>query len=403
MPTLNFGLANLAELFKRIKPLPALANGGEMGANPAAPKMETADALPPGPYASMRKEAAFREKFPDTPLEFRGYSDPVQQAKFETVYGNPMANGKTVRQIEHPGFKGRLLQGLKEGWQGLSTGQGQGFLGGVIDPAGSGERVFDAGEGARMRQQQGADMERQGAMAKLAQIFSGIRYQQHQEGIDDARLKLERDRFNQPEWMSPVSVDQNGNPILLQTNRKGGDFRVLGTDAVITNRNAQAEATRKSTEARAEADRKSRENIAKGQQAVSLTNTQANIGSREKIANMNEGGRNYRHNTPSADASDTSSKRKTEADRWFKALQDAYAAGASKESDEVDQAMRELRKYPEYYETGKGQGDFPYAKPRQGAMPKGEVDVEAYVDAVIKAGGTREMAMDKLRASGYLK
>lgn len=365
-------LSILTNILKKINPLPALANGGEIAANPAAPKMETADALPPGPYANLRKEAAFREKFPDTPLQFRQYDDPITQAKYDSVYGEPMAAGKTLGSIEHPGFKGRMMQGLKEGWKGLSTGQGQGFLGGTIDPAGSQERVFDLGEGAQMRAHQGQEMERQGALAKMAEIMARIQHQRQTDNIAERGMVLKEKEFGQPEWMSPVSVDQNGNPVLLQTNRKGKEFRVLGGDAGILNQNA-----------RAEADRKARADIAQGAQAVQV----------------------YKHNNPNTASGGNEQQAATLEKKWATARKRANDETLTQEErnaayNEAEAAAAEIKqKYGHLYDTD-GQGGWSYVRRKQ-AGAQGEVDVERYVGDAIKAGATREQALQHLRDRGY--
>lgn len=326
--------------------------------------------------------------------------DPFHQQRYDYVTGGGMQdpNKRDWKETLKNLGLGALIGAAQGGLPGAIGGAAGLGIRGAVDPAGAREARFNAFRLPQLQQQQDAQWAQQAHQAKMAQAAADVAYRQQQGNIAERGMVLKEKEFNQPEWMSPVSVDQNGNPVLLQTNRKGGDYRVLGSDAGIINQNA-----------RAEADRKARADIAATTQKGQDTRLDKTLKTRKEIAQGAQAVQVYKHNNPNTGQGGGGERQAAALEKqWASARKRANDTLLTREErdaafNEAEAAAAEIKqKYGHLYDTD-GQGGWSYVRRKQASAPgvQGEVDIERYVSDAIKAGATREQALQYLRDRGY--
>lgn len=357
----------------------------------------------------VRSEMAMRATDPNPEVVFRS---PMEKARFDyvTKNGDPAETHRGFKAGVKDFFTAGAMANrelpanatLSERLGALLGGGTTGAIMGKKDPVGFEEQKFEAFQQPRLYRDMMIQNENEKMRADIAYKNAQAQREAHQQGIAERGMVLKEKEFNQPEWMSPVSVDQNGNPVLLQTNRKGGDYRVLGSDAGIINQNA-----------RAEADRKARADIAATTQKGQDTRLDKTLKTRKEIAQGAQAVQVYKHNNPNTGQGGGGGQQAAALEKkWASARKRANDETLTQEErnaafNEAEAAAAEIKqKYGHLYDTD-GQGGWSYVrrKPAGAATqgPKGAVDVERYVSDAIKAGATREQALQHLRDRGFLQ
>lgn len=178
-----------------------------------SPAMEAVhDPFREAPLRDLRNEAKFREQFRNVDMSERQYADPYTQAKYDKLYAQPMAEGKSVRDLERPGAGGRLklaLMGALMGAANNPTGDIGGLIGGAlggaagsaINPTRGREWQYDMGEGRQIAEQIGREQQQQGVQARLAEIFArmGANQARAQRDITSANATQQNQTFRAQE------------------------------------------------------------------------------------------------------------------------------------------------------------------------------------------------------------
>lgn len=379
---------------------------GEVPNATGAPSSAPAEYTPPRlGERNIRAEVARRQSDPNPDVI---YDEPYGREKVDYILRN--GDPREAHRGWKAGFKD-FFQGGQQAARNLPPGADVGqvlgaFLGGgagssiagKVNPVALEEQNFEAEELPRLYRNQTIRNEQ-------ARAEADIGYKQAQAQADRDRAQRERDKLDW-EMKQPIKTERGmmrqdetmiEGTAPLPTPRPpvsigGNDYlwnpQTGKYDPVLTG--------------------------GKPTPSTSVIVADKNIGSREKIAAntdktrretavLAETGRANRHEDTQGRSD---AKRQQEADMWFRALESALKnSNGKQDTPEIESALRELRKYPDLYETGIGQGEWPYAKPRQNAasQPQGQVDVEAYVKAAEANGKTRQQAMDYLRKLGHIK
>lgn len=287
--------------------------------------------------------------------------DPVAERRYEYTMGDGMPKRGWKETLKNLGT-GALAGAAQGGIVGAIGGAAGMGIRGAFDPAGAKEMRFNTWQAPRMIADQQRKQNQSYGQAQIGRIHAQTQHEQTQDEIArrNAGLAEEKQRHE----IGKPQILNEGDQVFTQGQpgfKNPRTYDPAGIKRIET------------TVAEGKANRESREKIA-GQTDKT----------RRETAAMTEGGRRTRHESGGADGN-----RKATADRWYQALQEAIQRSNGKQdTPEIQRALTGLRSYPEFYETGIGEGEWPYAKPKQGSAP---------------TGGGKQILMSKLKANGLTR